>query len=156
MTIKFGLKRLGWGGGAFDKLLSLILVIFILGALGTLVYVVAVPRDGERFTEFYILGSDGKAIDYPSELKLGEEGKVVAGIVNHENELQIYRVEVTVGGVKSGEVGPIALNDEQSWEGLLSFIPDKVGNHQKVELLLFKNAESDAYLALSLWIDVNN
>jgi len=50
-------------------------------------YVIAVPKVGERFTEFYILGLNGKAMDYPSELKLGEGGKVIVGIANREHEI---------------------------------------------------------------------
>ncbi len=41
---------------------------------------------GERFTEFYILGLEGKADNYPDELTVGEEGRVILGIVNHEHE----------------------------------------------------------------------
>jgi len=31
------------------------------------------PNVGEKFTEFYILGLEDKAIDYPTELMGGEE-----------------------------------------------------------------------------------
>jgi len=51
-----------------DKALSVILVIAIIGAIGTLGYVIAKPKVGERFTEFYILGPNGKAEGYPTKL----------------------------------------------------------------------------------------
>ena len=69
----------GWGGGVWDKMLSTILVVAILGALGTLGYVVATTKVGEKFTQFYILGQEGEAADYPQELRIGEVGKVVVG-----------------------------------------------------------------------------
>ena len=50
--IEFQLKMPGWGGGVWDKVLSTILVVAILGALGTLGYVVATPKVGEKFTQF--------------------------------------------------------------------------------------------------------
>ncbi|GAI18944.1 unnamed protein product, partial [marine sediment metagenome] len=63
--IKFQLKAPGWGRGALDRILSIILVVAVLGALGMLGYVIAAPKVGEKFTEFYILGLSGKATDYP-------------------------------------------------------------------------------------------
>ena len=77
-----------------DKALSTILGIVILGAIGTLGYVIATPKVGERFTEFHILGLEAKAISYPTKLRVGEEGKVIVGIINQEHETLKYRVEV--------------------------------------------------------------
>ena len=77
-------KRIGMG---WDKALSIILVIVILGALGALGYAIARPHAGERFTEFYIEGLKGKAADYPEELVVGGEGKVIVGIINREQEI---------------------------------------------------------------------
>ena len=74
-SIEFQLTVPGWGGGIWDKTLSVILVVSILGALGMLGYVIAKPKVGERFTEFYILGREGKAIDYPRRAVGGGGGK---------------------------------------------------------------------------------
>ena len=71
----------------WDRILSIILVLLILGALGTLGYVIATPKVGETFTEFYILGQEGKAADYPKELNTGQEGRVIVGVVNHEGRM---------------------------------------------------------------------
>ena len=145
----------GWGGSTWDKVLSVVLVVAILGALGTLGWVIAAPRVGERFTEFYILGTEGKAADYPRELEVGEEAGVTVGIVNHEHEPVSYRVEVRVGGVENNEVGPVVLEHEQKWEGAVSFTPDKAGDNQKVEFILYKGGETVPCLEpLHLWIDV--
>ena len=38
-----------------------------MGALGALGYVIATPRVGKGFTEFYILGLSGRAADYPQD-----------------------------------------------------------------------------------------
>ncbi len=62
-------------GSRLDKSLTVILTLSILAAVGTLIYTVANPKVGERFTEFYILGTEtGKAEGYPKELKVGEAG----------------------------------------------------------------------------------
>ncbi len=152
--IEFQLKAPGWGGSAWDKVLSIILVVAIVGALGSLGYIIATPKVGERFTEFYVLGLEGKAIDYPRELRVGEEGRVIVGIINRERETVSYWVKVRIDGVRDNQTGPLELGNDEEWEEIVSFTPDRVGDTQKVELLLYKNMESEPYLKLHLWIDV--
>jgi uncharacterized membrane protein len=155
-SIQFTLGRPAlWRGSAWDKVLSIVLVLAILGALGTLGYVIAKPKVGEKFTEFYILGPGGKAENYPNELKLGEKGTVIVGVVNHEYETVTYKVEVRIGGVTSGEVAPFILKSEEKSEFSVEFVTQTVGQNQLVEFLLYKNGQLDPNLKpLRLWIDV--
>jgi uncharacterized membrane protein len=154
-NIEFQLRLPGWKGGAWDKVLSVILVVAILGALGMLGYVIAKPKAGERFTELYILGVGGKAEDYPQELTIGEEGKVIVGIINREHERVSYQVEVVIDNVKNNEVGPIELEHDEKWEGIVVFTPSEPGEDQKVEFLLYKNGGAEPSVeSLHLWIDV--
>jgi uncharacterized membrane protein len=144
-----------WRGGTRDRVLSIVLVLAILGALGAMGYVIAKPKAGQSFTEFYILGLSGKATDYPSELEVGEEGKVIVGIANHEHEAVTYQVEVRIGGAKNNEVGPIVLQPDEKWEKEAGFVPKVPGKNQAVEFLLYKNGQLDPNLeTLRLWIDV--
>ncbi len=152
--IEFQMRLPGWGGGAWDRVLSIILALTILGALGTLGYAIANPRVGERFTEFYIKGLEGEAADYPEELVVGEEGKVIVGIINREHETVIYRVEVAIGEVKNNEVGPVTLDHDGKWEEIVGFTPDKAGDKQKVEFLLYRQGQNEVYQRLHLWVDV--
>ena len=138
-----------------DKVLSIILIAAILGAVGTLGYIIATPHTGEDFTEFYILGPEGKAADYPSQLVMGQQGKVIVGIINREHEVASYRVEVIIDGVKNNEVKRIVLEHEEKWEGEISFTPQKTGKRQKVEFILYQDGQIEPYLEpLHLWIDV--
>jgi len=143
------------GQSVVDRVLSVVLVLAIVGAIGTLGYVIATPKVGERFTEFYILGLQGKAEAYPTNLKLGEKGKIILGIVNHEQEEMNYQVKVIVDGTEEGvkiwledeneELTPIANNtiniealaNEEKWERNLLFEPLQKGERQKLEILLF-------------------
>ena len=77
-----------------DKALSIVLVTSLIIAGVLLVYVVVTPRQGERFTEFYVLGPGGKADEYPSVLAFGENATGFVGIVNHEQRTIDYTVEV--------------------------------------------------------------
>ncbi|HOI62164.1 MAG TPA: DUF1616 domain-containing protein, partial [Methanoculleus sp.] len=51
------------GGSAprFERVLSLVLIAAVLAALGTTIFIIVSPGEGEKFTEFYILGPTGKA-----------------------------------------------------------------------------------------------
>ncbi len=51
-----------------DKILTTILIISIVLALSVTVYVIITPKEGEKFTEFYVLGPGGMAEEYPIKL----------------------------------------------------------------------------------------
>ena len=135
-----------------DKILSGLLVVAVIGVIGTVGFVVARPTVGEKFTEFYILNLQGKAEDYPSEFILGEEGRVLVGIVNQEREVMSYKVEVAINGEIVNEIDPIRLEHGEKWEQQAAFALTRAGPHQKVEFLLYK--ESELYQTLHLWINV--
>jgi len=154
-SIEFHLTLPDWRIGARDKVLSVLLVLVILGTLGTLGYIIATPKVGERFTEFYILGMGGQAAEYPEELKVGEEGKVIVGIINHEHQPVTYRVNVIIDGEKGSEIEPVVLEHDEKWEEEISFVPKVAGQNQKVDFLLHKNGEAKPYLEpLRLWLNV--
>jgi uncharacterized membrane protein len=81
-------------GTRLDRALTVILVISIACSLIALAYVIAVPKEGEKFTEFYILGPGGEASDYPTNLTAGEEASLMIGIANHEYRTVYYGVEL--------------------------------------------------------------
>lgn len=153
VSFKITLPR--WAGlSNIDKALSTVLMLSVIVTIGVLVYVVAAPKAGEHFTEFYVLGVEGETENYPSELVVGQEATVTLGIVNHEGGETSYRIEVTIDGVKNIEVGPLVLADEDKWEEAISFVPQKAGDYQKVEFLLYRNEESEPYSTLHLFVDV--
>lgn len=145
---------MGWGGSVWGRVLSIILALAILGALGMLGYAIAIPNTAERFTEFYLLGLGGQAKDYPSRLMVGEEGKVVVGIINREQEIVTYRVEVRIDGVINNEVGPVTREHDEEWEEVVGFTPTRVGDKQKVEFLLYRQGRSEAYQSLYILVNV--
>ena len=143
------------GQSILDKALSIFLIATILVAIGLLSYIVGTAERGaERFTEFYILGLEGIAKDYPTELSKGEEGKVIVGIINREQDKVSYRVEIAIEGTKIQETVPITLEHGEKWEAEMSFVPTKVGGNQKVEFLLHEEGEPSPKEQLHLWIDV--
>jgi len=155
--IEFPLRLPGWDGNTWNKTLSVVLVIIILGTLGMLGYVLAMPKVGEKFTEFYILGQERQAAEYPRELKVGDKQRVVVGIINREQKTVSYWVEVRIDGVMNNKVKPIVLEQDERWEGEISFVPEMAGKNQKVEFLLYKEGESEpCFEPLYFWLDVRD
>ena len=148
--------RHSWvGQGRWDRILTALMVLAVLGAVGSLGYMSAKPKLGESFTQFYLLGLEGKAEGYPRQIVLGENASVILGIANHEHQSTSYMVEIAIDGQKVATLGPITLAHEEEWEETVSFSPAKVGLHQKVEFWLYKDEGEDAYLKTHLWVDVN-
>lgn len=139
----------------FDKVLSIALIAAILFAVGSICYVVAMPKVGEKFTEFYILGMDGKAEGYPRELAVGEEGEVIVGVVNHEYQQEKYYVEIKLDDLVLPREGPITLEHEEKWEKAMSFSYPRARENLKVEFLLYREGDKEPYRSLHLWVDVH-
>ena len=140
-----GVKRI-------DKILSIILVASIIGTSITLVYVVVTPKTGERFTEFYILDSNGTASDYPTNLTIGEEGRLVIGIVNMEYDNVTYRLELNFNETMIYQEY-VFLTHNETWKTPFTFKPTIMGENQKLEFLLKKDGE--VYRTLHILIDVH-
>ena len=88
-------EELEWEeSGRLDKILTVVLIVAIITSIGALGYVITHPKQGEKFTEFYILGPEGKASDYPTDLRVGQNGTVTIGIVNHEHRNVTYYVQI--------------------------------------------------------------
>ena len=152
-NVDFQLGIPNWRRTNRGKILSVIISMAIIGAIGALFFSVANPYK-EPFTEFYLLSLSGEATDYPSLLIAGEEGKVRVGIVNGEYETITYRVAVRTDGVISNDVELVTLEYGEKWEEIVDFIIDRVGNKQKVEFLLYKQGRSEIYRNLHLLVDV--
>jgi uncharacterized membrane protein len=171
----------GWEGSAFNKTLTVILILAIVGSIGTLGYTIAKPKIGERFSEFYILGNNGKAENYPYNFVItqgkitkvsydkgatlidGNEGKVTVGIINQEQQETAYTVALQIDGMTTpisnngasfNLLGPIKLQQGEKWEQEIGFAPQHIGDNQKAELFLYKDGAATAEETLHLWINV--
>jgi uncharacterized membrane protein len=141
------------GETGIDKVLSILLVISIVAALLALVFVISTPKQGERFTEFYILGEGGKAADYPTDLILGDVAVVRVGVVNHEFESANYTLKVALEN-STLISDSLTLHHNGTWMEDVSFVPGKKGTALKLEFLLYKNDGLEPYRDLHLWVDV--
>jgi uncharacterized membrane protein len=77
-----------------DKVITIILTAAIIVAGTLTIYMIVVPKIGERFTEFYVLGPTGTADKYPQNLSDGQNATVIIGISNHEYRTVNYSVGI--------------------------------------------------------------
>ncbi|MCK9580517.1 MAG: DUF1616 domain-containing protein [Methanoregula sp.] len=163
-----------------DRILSLILLIAIIAAVGTTVYVIVVPKEGEKFTEFFILGEKQKAADYPARLVPGVNSSLFIGIGNHEYRQVNYTVETYLLQMTFNETTntstlvsmnllnrftvPVAHNETAITP--YSFAPETT-DVNRLEFLLFNETVPDdrvrgmdrineSYRDLHLWITVRS
>lgn len=142
------------GGTGFDRALTCVLVLAVLGAAGTLAYVIAAPKHVEKFSEFYLLGADGMIEDYPQEAIVGQPVEVTMGIVNREHDYASYVVEITIEGDFVSRTDTVRLGNDKSWESKVSIIPSQPGPDQRVEFVLYKDDSTEPYRTLHLMLNV--
>jgi uncharacterized membrane protein len=161
-----------------DRALSIILVFAIVAAVATTIFVVVVPKEGEKFTEFFILGAKQKAADYPTRLVTGENGSLFIGIGNHEFRAINYTVETYLLTMEFNETTntsalramdrvntftlPVAFNETR----IVTYtITPKKTTYNRLELLLFNETVPSvsvsgldrinaSYRDLHLWLTV--
>ncbi|TMS42245.1 MAG: DUF1616 domain-containing protein [Methanobacterium sp.] len=136
-----------------NKILSTVLILSIIFAIITTAYIIVTPKEGESFTEFYILGPGGKASDYPTNLTSGQEGNVIIGIDNHENKNTTYHLIVTSNNtVQLDQM--LTLQNGEKMEIPFNFTAGEPGE-KKMEFKLFKLPDNNnIYRSLHLWINV--
>jgi uncharacterized membrane protein len=81
------------GESRIGHFLSIVLVISILVAILTTGYVIVFPHEGERFSEFYILGENRTAEYYPTIMVAGNNYPMFIGVGNHEQRNINYTIE---------------------------------------------------------------
>ena len=165
-------------GSKLDKALSWILIAAILVAAVTTVYVIAFPKDGEKFTEFYILGADKMADNYPEKFFTGTEQFVWVGIGNHEYRNVTYTVETlllnarwdsatnssVIHASKVLDRYSVEVADNSTYLEMYNFTVYDTG-YNRLEFLLYNASVPDvgasaedkmaaAYRDLHLWIKV--
>jgi uncharacterized membrane protein len=165
-----------------DAVLNVALAVAMLLAISSVVYAVAVPPQGEQFTEFYILteDSDGELVadNYPAELVAGEPTPLHVGIENNEYEAIDYTVVVQLQQVEGeGNESTVTNRAEiDRWSTTLAhnqteieqreFVVDNStaaefeGQDRRLAFLLYDGAppaqptRENSYRNLHLWVNV--
>ena len=159
-----------------DLALNLLLVASVLLAAGSVTYAVAVPKQGEQFTEFYLLtrADDGSlvAADYPTEFVRGEGRPLVVGVGNQEHVAVSYTVvvelqrvafegnESTVTGADELDRFRLRLDHNETRHVDYTVVPTTTGTRLRLAFLLYRDAPppsptvENAYRETHLWVNV--
>jgi uncharacterized membrane protein len=81
------------GGDRVDRLLSAALILVMIIAVSTTILVIVLPKENEHFTDFFILGANRMAQDYPYEITGGQNYPMYIGVGNHEKRNTSYTIE---------------------------------------------------------------
>lgn len=161
-----------------DAALNVALALAVLLAASSVVYAVAVPPQGEQFSEFYLLTEDDEgelvADGYPESFTAGEPESLYVGIENNEYESVDYTVVVQLQRVE-GEGNQSRVTDRvevdrfsasvahnETWieERGLTVGGDLTGEDLRLSFLLYDGdvpaapTRANAYRDLHLWVDV--
>ncbi|MEN6592811.1 MAG: DUF1616 domain-containing protein, partial [Methanobacterium sp.] len=140
-------------GSKWEKTFSIILIISLILAISATIYIIVNPKQGEKFTEFYILGPNGTASNYPTNLTTGQNGSMIIGVVNHEYTTTDYLLVVKVNNtILKNQT--LTLTNGQKVEIPYTFTAGSTGQ-KKLEFLLYKLPDNGtAYRSLHLWLNV--
>lgn len=140
-----------------DGLLNILLVLGVLLAVASVGYALAMPKQGEAITEFYLMtrndNGETTLADYPTEFNVGEGEELVLAISNHERKTESY--EVVVMQQQAGFVGNntsrrlqereldrihITLRNNETWIRDYRVRPTMSGERQRLVFLLYRDA----------------
>lgn len=130
-----------------EKMLMKTMIIAILIVSIMLIYA-KFTSEPEKFTSLYILGENGTADNYTTEINIGEPSSILVGIENYEYALVNYKLRVIFGG-KTLREDSINLDHGSKWLNNITFTPELTPsiafagtNKSKLELQLFKDNKS--------------
>ena len=143
----------------YNRILTWMLALALVASVIGVIYVAVTPQETtEPYTEFYILGTEGNASDFPTNLSVGETGRLIVGITNHEHERTTYTVVSTLKN-RTVDKRTVTVADERTWEKEFSFTPESPGE-KRLQILLYKgenvNSGEEAYRRLRLFVNVSS
>lgn len=136
--------------------LTIILAITLIVAVAGTVYVALFPPEtAPPFTEYYLLGPEGNASDYPTDLEPGETGVVIVGISNHEQEVTDYR-SVVAWNESVTQSENVTIQDGQTKETRVRLTAPAEPGRYNVSFQLYKDGSDTPTEQLRLWVTVTN
>jgi uncharacterized membrane protein len=137
-----------------DKILVVTTLIATLVVASITVYLASAPKVGEHFTEFYILGPDGKLANYPVNVTVEQKSTVIIGVKNHEYESMTYQIHILFDNQTIDAIPNIQLSHEESWTQNYTFTPHVTAEKTRLGFQLYKEGIDEPYRNLHLWLTV--
>jgi uncharacterized membrane protein len=145
-------------GSRFNRVLSVVLVLAIGASLVAVSYAVLVPKPGEHFTEFYLLGANGTLGNYTTNYTVGVPSPVTVGIINHEARDVTYELVVSANNSTQRSTvysEKVTIPDGQQWEKQIDLIINQLGDNVKLNFALYADPPTaDPYRDTHIWVNV--
>jgi uncharacterized membrane protein len=135
-----------------NQILKTVLAIVIFAAILSTIYTLTFPKEEEHFTEFFILGKNHIAADYPNKIIIGQRYPIYIGIGNNEYRNITYTTEIWIMQMEFDNVtntSTIKIMDlldrqsqtlEQNETIIVPYnLSVKKNEYNRVEFLLFKD-----------------
>ena len=136
------------------KLVTWVLAAILIFAVCGTIAIIVFPQPSEPFTELYLLGANGTAADYPTNLTVNQTANVTVGVVNQENADASYTLVATLAN-KTVANESFSLANNQKWQNPISFTAATRGSGQKLTFDLYKNGEASVYRTVYLYLTVS-
>jgi uncharacterized membrane protein len=164
-------------GSRTDAALNVLLVISIILALTSVGYAVTVPKQGESFSEFYLLNKeDGELVadGYPTNITTADRPELIFGVSNQEYSsvdytviIQLQRVQIENNStqvVQSAELNRFTntLAHNETWHQTHNISASLTGQRLRLQYLLYRGdvptslSAETAYRETHLWMNVSN
>ncbi len=128
--------------------------IIALAMVAYSVYVAVTPGPQDRLTEFYALGAQGLAENYPRAVARGADFSIMLGVNNREGVAASYSIEVRYDGRIIKHSAGFRLRDGQGLQQPIRIDLDRAGQNQEIDVLLLRDGHPAPYRELVLWLNV--
>ena len=132
---------------------SALAVMGTVAAIGGVIALASALRPVERFTEFYVLGPEGKLEGYPSTLVPGETFVVILGIGNHESETLSYGVRIPFDP-RFERAATTPIEHGETWERTLELTAPQGEGRTRLAFELYRPDDAEPYRSLHLFVDL--
>lgn len=135
--------------------LTVVLTITLLVAVIGVIYLAITPyQQTDAHTEFYVLGPNGVAEEYPTDLAIDDEGEFIVGATNNEHQEMTYTVVVETEDTRFAEE-TFTRGEGESWEERVTLAFDSPGTY-RVDIYLYRgnSIEAGETPYRELWLDV--
>lgn len=137
--------------GLVTKLLGVALGVSLVAVIG---FSMAPLGAGDSYTEFYVLGQNGTASDYPENVTVGEKATVQVGVANFESRELTYTLVVRTAETTI-DTRQITLAPETRWEEPVTVAFDRPGRTRlRLELYRGEATDGEPNQSLQLFVEV--
>jgi uncharacterized membrane protein len=126
----------------------------VLVAVGWSIWVVVSQPTVPPLTEFFALGTDGLAQNYPSTAAPNQPINVTLGVHNLEGQAVQYGVTARLSAVDLASTPPFRVEAGETRTTTLTFALPNYGFGQHVDVLLFRSDMTEPYRRLEFVVDV--